>query len=103
MSQQDIVMAVITVIGAAFLIHGVYALIKGEIQVIFGRRNRSTVTFTGTAGDIVAGMSVLGGAATSVASLVYWLDALSFEIAGIIALASVLLYQLVAFIMKLTR
>lgn len=103
MGEQKIVMIVITIIGVAFLIHGVYALIKGEIKVIFGRRNRSTVTFTGTAGDIVAGMSVLGGAATSIAALVYWLGALSFEIGFIVAIASVLLYQLVAFIMKLTR
>lgn len=103
MNQQNIVMGVVTVIGVAFLIYGVYALIKGEIKVIFGRRNRAMVTFTGTACDIVASMGVLSGAATLIASITYWLGALSFEIGFIIAVAGVLLYQAVAFIMKFLK
>ncbi len=100
---DQIFMAVVTVIGAAFFINGIYSLIKGETKVYFGRRNRTLVTLTGTAGDVVAGMSVLSGSALLIASITYWLGVISFDIGIIVAVAGVLLYQAVAFVMNLLK
>ena len=100
---DQIFMAVVTVIGAAFFINGIYSLIKGETKVYFGRRNRTLATLTGTAGDVVAGMSVLSGAALLIASITYWLGVISFDIGFIVAVAGVLLYQAVAFVMNLLK
>ena len=100
---QQIFMVVATIISVAFFVNGVYSLIKGETKVYFGRRNRTLVTLTGTAGDVVAGMSILSGSALLIASITYWLGVLTFEIGIIVVVAGVLLYQAVAFVMNLLK
>ncbi|MFO7539842.1 MAG: hypothetical protein R6X32_17530 [Chloroflexota bacterium] len=95
---EQIVIAVITIVGIAFLINGILAFNKGESQVYFGRREKKLITFTGMAGDTIAIMSVLAGLVAVIASIAFWMGLAPFYIVFLVVAISLILYQGVSFL-----
>jgi hypothetical protein len=95
---EQIVIAVITIVGIAFLINGILAFNKGESQVYFGRREKKLITFTGMAGDTIAIMCVLAGLVAVIASTAFWMGLAPFYIVFLVVAISLILYQGVSFL-----
>lgn len=95
---EQIIVAFIAVIGGVLLVNGVVSFVKREIKVYLGRRRRRLVVLTGTAGDIVAFLSAIGGTVSLVGAVAFWAGLVSFAMVFIAAAVSLVLYQIAAFL-----
>ena len=71
---------VVGMIGVRLLVDGLWALAKGESKAYLGRWRRRPVTVIGPASVIVAGIDLVGGSLSVLASVAFLLDLVSFVI-----------------------
>jgi hypothetical protein len=99
--EEKIMVPAIAVIGVLLLVDGVTSFAKRETKVYLGRRRRRLVVLTGTAGDIVAVLSALGGTVSVLGAVAFWAGVASFTTVFIAAAVSLVLRQIVASLISL--
>jgi hypothetical protein len=76
--MEPIIVVLVALIGLLSLYSGITGFLKGESEVVLGRRHRKVVVFSGKAGDAIAVVDLFGGAVSLLGAVAFWTGYVSF-------------------------
>jgi hypothetical protein len=98
--MERVVVVLVALIGVLSLYSGVTGFLKGESEVVLGRRHRKVVVFSGRAGDAIAVIDLFGGGVSLFGAVAFWTGHVSFPAVFLPAALLLALRQVLAWFLN---